>query len=62
MTNEEKITVLLKRGTYCTLPALRHDATADVIGVICAQKQIKSMDYKKDKIDPRLCGAVFCIV
>lgn len=36
MTNEEKITVLLKRGTYCTLPALRHDATADVIGVICA--------------------------
>lgn len=39
--------MLLKRGTYCTLPVLRHDATADVIDVICAQKQIKKYGLQK---------------
>lgn len=43
MTNSEKITGLLKRGTYCILAVLRHDATADVIDVICATKTDKKV-------------------
>lgn len=60
MANLEKIIVLLKRATCWTLPALRHDATADVTNVICGKKK-KHKNYGQQKIDPRLYGAVSCI-
>lgn len=47
--------MLLQRGSYCTLPALRHDATTDVIDVLCGTKTEKKVWPTENR-----CSIMWC--